>query len=346
MLIISSNINAQQIGDYKPSLKKYGLGKMRKAPKKIFISTFNVHFEIYKEALDVKTASQGIRNTQKGKATARAAVGLEGIAPTDVQLSVDKLYQEYIDLLKEGGYEIISLEEASKTKAYEGWNRSDGPYIIESGLPGVLVAVPTDYSFMYKKETKKGKKSNGNFRFEVPKLSKELDGAIIAQVDLYLVYSDSKEPFFKGNAAKVKILTDYRLASTFSVTAPKEAKKIKGFGSIGIAGAESVTNVTTKVAFYQGKTGLGSEAAYEGGIKSDLAIEGIIKKQKVVAYQAQGTSTPTSFAPYYSGIDLADRFSKNTTWIPVDSKKFAEGLYMACKKLLTEQTNGFLSSVK
>lgn len=342
-LFISIAVCAQSLGEYKPGLSKYGLKEFKKAPKKIYISNFSIHFEIYKDAVDYKAAG-GFRNAKTGEATARAAIGLQNIETRDIQAQTDKLYNEFISDLKKGGYEVISTDEAGQTSTYEGWERAQGPYIQESGLPGVLVAVPNDYSFYYKRETKKGKKKKG-FLGGLGKpaaLSKQLGDAVIADVDLYVMFTEDKQSLFKGNAAKVKILTNLRLVGQYAITSEKKG------GMIKFKGATTVDYVNSKVDFFQGKMGLGSKGAYQVSLKKPLEINGVIAKEKVVAYQKGESKFLTSFnTNSYNGLSfytLEDRFSTTAKWLEVDSKKYAEGLYNACNKVLSEASSNFLSA--
>ncbi len=345
LLLFTFSLSAQSLGEYKPGLSKYGIKEFKKGTKKIYISNFSINFEVYKDAVDYKAAG-GFRSTVRGEATARAAVGLLKIESSDIQAQADKLYKEFIANLTAAGYEIISPEEAGKTEAYAGWEKADGPYIQESGLPGVLVAVPDGYSFFYKGETKKGKKKKG-FLGGIGKpatLSKQLGDATIAEVDLYVMFTEDKQSLFKGNAAKVKILTNLRLVGSYAITSEKKG------GMIKFKGATTVDQVTSKVNFFKGKVGLGTKGAYQVSLKKPLEITGIIPQEKITAYQKGATTYLTSFnTSSYNGLtfySLENRFSETAKWIDVNSKKYAQGLYEACSKILKDSSTNFLASSK
>lgn len=342
---IASTVQAQSLGEYKPGLSKYGIKEFRKAPKKIYISNFNIHFEVYKDAVDYKAAG-GFRGTKRGEATARAAVGILKLETSDIQAQTDRLYNEFIADLKAGGYEIISSDQAATIDVYEGWERADGPYVEESGMPGVLTAVPSDYSFFYKREDKKGKKKKG-FLGGVGKpaaLSKQLGGAVIAEVDLYVMFTEDKQSLFKGNAAKVKILTNLRVVGNYAITSEKKG------GFIKMKGATTVDYVNSGVNFFQGKTGLGSKGAYQVSLKKPLEIQGVIPQEKIVAFQKGGLTFLTSFnTNSYNGLSFytqENRFSDTAKWLEVDSKKYAEGLYNACSKILKNSATDFVAASK
>lgn len=327
---------AQDLEEFKPGKEKYGLGKLKKGPKKIYIASFNVNFETYKEAVSYKS-SGGFRNTAKGEATASAAIGINGLQEADIQEKTNQLYNDFIEDLKVKGFEIITAETAGKTDTYEGWEKSSGPYVIESGLPGVMTSVPDGYSFFYKGETKKGKKKKGflNGSLVPQKLSDDLDDAVVANVNLYFMYSEAGNDFFKNaGGAKVKMFTNYRLIGDYVVAAPKK----KG---LRLKGAQTQERINSMVSFTKGKTGLGAETQYNGTLKKDLEINGVIKKEKVVAYSKQTSETATSFKPV---VIAGASYSSLTKWIDVDSKKYVEGLYNAGNKFLDFHTSEFLSN--
>ena len=336
--IVALSSNAQSLGEFKPGIQDYGTGKLKKNPKKIYIASFNVYFEVYKEAIDFKQGSS-MFGTAKGDATARGAIGINGLMENDIQSKTNQLYTKFINDLKSNGFEVITPDLASKTDTYEAWQKASGPYVVESGFPGVLISVPENYSFFYKRENSDGKKKKGAFggSFVPQKLSKEMDDAVVADVDLYFMYSENGDNWLKGNGAQVKMFTNYRLISAYSVSAPKENKVI------GFKGAQSNEAIQTKIVFTQGKIGLGAETQYIGTLKKDLEIDGVIPKEKFVVYSKQSSATATSFTPV---VIAGPSYSKNTKWIDVSSKDYSEGLFNAADAFLQHHTKEFLNNYK
>ncbi|MGY5351826.1 hypothetical protein ACXGQW_04565 [Wenyingzhuangia sp. IMCC45533] len=345
ILFCGVTLTAQNISEAKVSGKTYGASKMKKATKKLFINSFNVNYEIYKEAIDVKTGSSGFRGKRTGDATARAAIGLSGIIKDDIQVKTDQLYTEFVADYKAKGFEIVNIEQAQKIEIFDGWEKETGPYVKESGFPGVLTSIPTGYSFLYKKRSKSGKVKKGLWGgyFNAPIISKQLDNAFVVDIDLYVVYSEESSKGFNlgslSKVAKVKINTNLRLAADYAIVAPKAPTKLGVFGSIGFKGATTVDYIrsTYNVSYSKVKVGAGAEGQYNGLLKKPIEISGVMKKEKVSAYQKQSSFTPTSFSSYGPTF-MEDRFSKNATWVKVDSKKYAEGLYKACDAFLEENT--------
>jgi hypothetical protein len=347
VICFAISLNAQSLGKIKITDKTYGLNKMKKSSKKIYINSFNVDFEIYKEAVDFKAGGDGGRIAgNKSSATARAAVGLSGVDANKMQEKTNLLFNNYVNRLKKEGYEIITGEEAGKTEALQGWDKASGPYATESRT-GIVACAPENYTFFYKKA---GILGLGGLGIQA-KLSKELDDAIIADVNMHVMFSENGSDFFSAGGAKVKILTNLRLIDEYAVSIPKKLKEKKStlgklFGSVQMKGATETYPVNSMVSFTYGKMGLGSTAQFTGSLKEDIEIEGVMKKEKIVAYQKQGSFTPTSLSTFSDYTNaLADRFSKTAKWIEVDSDKYAEGYYIACNTFLEKQLDAFFDSL-
>ncbi|AQS94061.1 hypothetical protein BXQ17_08275 [Polaribacter sp. BM10] len=347
-LCLSFTLNAQTLDNLKITSKKYGLSKMKKAQKKIYINSFNVNFEIYKEAIDFKAGGNGGRiGGNTSSATAKAAVGLSGVDANKMQAKTNKLFENFKQRLKSEGYEIISADVAGKAKSLEKWNKATGPFMKEN-IPGVITCAPENYVFYYKK---KGALGLGGLGIQA-KLSKELGDVIIADVNLNVMFSESGNDWMKGRAAKVKIKTNLRLVNDYVITVPQKLKKKKStlgklFGSVKIKGAVDTYPINSMISFSYGKAGLGSQAQFNGTLKDDAEISGVMKKEKIVAYQKQGSFTPTSFTSFSNYLDAKeDRFSKNAKWITVDSDAFANGFYIACNTFIDKQLNAFFSKIK
>lgn len=347
-------VNSQNLGEIKINSQKYGMNKMKKAPKKIYINTFNINYEFYKEAVDFKAGGNGGRiGGNNSSATARAAIGLGGIDAKLMQEKTNLLYNNFVKKLKSKGYKIISAEEAGKTDLYKGWQKTTGPYVKEN-FSGIINTVPEGYSFFYKRKNKKGEYKKG-FLAGVgnqAKLSKAFGDAIIADVNLYVMFTENGTSLFKGRAAKVKLKTNLRLAGDYTISIPQKTKKKKSFtgklfGSVKIKGATDTYPAKSNIMFSQGKVGLGSKASYIGTLKNDIEINGVLEKQKIVAYQKQGSFVPTSFSTFSNYLDAkADRFSSTAKWIDVDPNKYADGFYNACDSFLNKHLDALFSKLK
>ena len=343
VICFANSVNSQSIGKIKTTSKKWAFKTMKKASKRIYINSFNVNFEVYKEAIDFKAGGNGGRMMgNRSSSTAKAAIGLGGIDGRMMQEKTNLLYKNYLQRLESEGYEIISTEEASKTDVLKDWTKATGPYLKEN-LSGIITCAPENFTFYYKK---KGFLGLGGMNVQ-PKLAKQLNNALVTDVNLYVIFSETGNDWMKGRAAKVKIKTNLRLVGEYAIVIPQKFKKKKTtvgklFGSVKVKGASDLHRVNSSVAFYDQV-----QASYTGTLKEDLEINGIMKKEKVVAYQKQGSFTPTSFSSFATYVNAkADRFSKNAKWIDIDGNKYAEGFYNACNTFLDKQLDEFFSKIK
>jgi hypothetical protein len=353
IFFISLSSFSQTTEEVKIKTKFYGASKMKKAPKKIYINSFNVNYEIYKEAVDFKAGGNGGRiGGNTSNATARAAVGLGGIDANKMQEKTNLIYENYINRLKSEGYTIVTADEAAKTDVFKDWQKASGPFVAEN-LKGIMTTSPENYTSFYKRKTTKGEVKKGflgGVGLEA-KLSKQLDDAIIADVNLFVMFSENGNDWMKGRAAKVKIKTNLRLINNYAISIPVQKKKKKGiagklFGSISIKGATNHYPANSNVKFAQGKVGLGTTSSFIGTLKEDVEVNGVLKKEKIVAYQKQGSFVPTSFSTFSTYLDAkADRFSKTAKWIEIDGNKYAEGFYNVCNTFLTKQLDAFFDKL-
>ena len=328
----------QSLGEFTPKKKTFGMKKLRKNPKKIYIANFAVNIQVYKDAQQTKS---GDKNYRKGKVTgsakAVAAVGIGNLDKEIVQEKVNLLYDDYVKELKTNGFEIINANEAKDIDSYRNWEKAVGPFVIESKIPGVITIVPKNYSFYYKNRTKIAKKFRVGANVSAA-ISKDLDNALISDVQMYFLFTeDGAKDWLSGKAAKVKIKVNYRLINSTAITS---VKKHSGLLSMG---KKTFDQVASNVNFTQGKNKIGGSAisTYSGFLKNDLEISGVIKKEKIVAYQKQDEDRITSFKNFA----LAEnRISKNVKLIDVDSKAFSEGFYLAGKKFLFHHLNELLEN--
>ncbi|MDO3693759.1 hypothetical protein QVZ41_02715 [Wenyingzhuangia sp. chi5] len=357
-VLMSMNFYAQQITEVKLKTKDYNLKKAKKQ-NKIFINSFSVYFEIYKEVADSKQGYKGTRGKVTGDAKVRLGVGLKGVDIDAVQAKTDLLYQETITKIKEKGFELVGIEEAKKIEFFEDYLVGKGPFMIEQDhLPGVIQSVPSGYSFMYKdpKKTELGKAVNkltSKFNFSQysakQNISKDLGDVMVMDINMYVMFTEQPKGGFKlpsslDKVAKVKIVTNLRLIDNYTVVKSADTEKMGLLGSLGSKGAAVATDVISSVDIVYGKNKIGGSplASYTGGLKDPVEILGVMKKDKISAYQRQQTISPSLNSSAYQnigGISLAtveNRFSKNASWIEVDGEKYSEGLYNVCHVFLEE----------
>lgn len=319
---------AQELGDFKPKDDGFKTNKIGEGPKKLYIANFTINFEMYKEAIDKKAAG-GFGRTIKGAAKAKAAIGLATLDKEAIQAKANQLYNEFVAEFKNKGYEIISAEKAGITDTYKNWKKASGPEVFETDMKGIIAVVPADFSYYYKDRNAFSSKF-GNFAKTSQNLSKELDNALIADVSLIYVFCETGTDWNIGNQAKVKLLVNYRLAAQHNVSDEKTGAGITSM----FDKSKQAVGLSSTVNFTRGKLPIGGspESQYIGLMKSDLEIDGVLKKEKVIAFSTQKQITATLLNPVVSIIGQS--YSETAKWLEPDGKKYAEGIYLAGTKFI------------
>lgn len=343
LLTFAGNLLAQDIGlgEFKPGEQSYGLNKLKGKADKIYIAGFNVVYQIYNEKQDFKQGGSGLGGTYKGDAKAEVSVGLDGLTNQDVQQITDKLYADYVAALKTKGLTVINAEEAGKTDSYSDYIKMAGGNVSLAQFPGTMTTSPTGYEYFIKKMNKSGKVKAGGFLGQTQtmyaKLSKELDDAIIADVNMYVMFVEDKNAF-KGNGANIKITTSLRLAGPEAIVMTDDRKGLK------LKGQNTVTSISSALNFYHGKIGAGATTVYTGTLKKGLGIGGVIEDTKIQSFanrRQDFTGVKTIYGTFYNPDDVS---SKAARVVAVDAAKYNEGVYMAAHKFMDHHTQKFLNS--
>ncbi len=342
LLFIAMASHAQILGEFDPKANfSQALGKM-KGEKNIYIANFNVNFQVYNEKEDFKQGGRAFGGgAYKGDAKASLSVGLTGVSEKDVQEATDMLYQDFLDQLKAKGLNVINVDDAGKTDTYSDYVKLQGGKVSMSQYAGVMTATPSNYSYYAKKVTDDGKVKKGGFlgqpHFVYAKLSKDLNNAIIANVDLFVMFVEDKNAW-GGAGANIKIKTNMRLAATEAIISTSDAK-------IKLKGQNSIENITSTVAFYRGKMGLGPETMYVGVLKDALPIGDVVEATKVQSYANNRTDFTGTSVGLYTMYNPDNVSSEKQKVIQVDGKKYAKGAYEACKKMIGHHTSTVLEKL-
>ena len=333
--------SAQTLGEFKPKDNSYGLKKIKS--KKVYIASFTVNYQVFNEKEEFKQGGRMLGGgAYKGDAKSALSVGLEGITEKGVQTVTDSLYKDFIAMLKAKGMEIISAEEAGKTNTYEGFTKVTGGSINEAQFPGTLASTPTGMEYYVKSIDKSGKEKSGGFlgnvNFVHAKLSKDLDDAVIADVDLFVLFIQDKNSW-DGAGANIKVKTNMRLAGNESIEMTKHAK-------IKFKGENTHTAINSQVGFFSGKMGAGIVSSYIGTIGKSMEVSGVIEDRKLQAFAKNSTDYVGVKTVYGKYFNPADASTTSTTIIPVDEKKYIEGAFQACKKFIEFHTDAFLKEIQ
>lgn len=332
---------AQTIGEFKPKETKYGVSKAKSA-KDVYISNFTVNYQIYNEKEKFKQGGYQLGGGYKGDAKAEVSVGLTGLTEEDVQQITDKLYADFVGQIKAKGLNIINADQAAKIETYEDYTRIQGGKVSLAQFPGVMSSTPTGYEYFVKKVDKSGKTKSGGFlgnpMMLYPKLSKELGDAIIADVNLYVMFVEDKNAF-QGGGASLKVKTNLRLAGPEAIVMTSDAKfKLKG--------QNTVTGISSTVNFAHGKMGMGATTSYSGLLAKSLPIQNVIEDTKVTSFARGGIDMIGTKMLYVTYFSPENRTSETAKIVEVDSKKYSEGVYSAAKKFLDYHTSEFLGELK
>ena len=340
LLLSAGNLMAQTLGEFKPKETKYGVNKAKNA-KRIYISTFAVNYQIYNEKEDFKQGGSMLGGGYKGDAKAQLSIGLTGLSEQQVQQVTDKLYADYIAQLKAKGFEIISADEAGKKETYADYTKLNGGKVSLAQYPGMMASAPTGFEWFVKNVDKSGKAKSGGFLGTTaslyPKLSKDLGDAIIADVNLFVMFVEDQNAF-QGAGANIKVKTSLRLAGPEALISTKEAK-------IKMKGQNEIIPINSTLGFYHGKVGLGATTSYVGSLGKGLTIDNVIQDTKVQSFAKNSADVTGTSIGMYTMFNPDNNESKSTKVIEVDGKKYAEGVYQAAKKLIDHHTQAFLSDL-
>lgn len=301
-------VNAQTLGDFKPGKTgPVSLGKAKFDNKNIYIADFAVHYQVYSEKSATKKGGSGIFGAVMGAAKASLAVGLD-ISEATLQHITNDAYAQFIADLKAKGFNVMKADEAKNTEFYKDYQYSTNlkmsPYHKEEGT---LTVHPQNVGFFYKE---KGATEN------TTKLSKELNDAAVVRVELYVEFVKASGSSKSGIGANVVAKTNLVLSEDNTI-----AHFIVGRNKIG-----------------------GSPLAeYQGVLKKDLDVDGVIKEEKITNYVASdydNWGTKTAFGTLYSAKNKA---TAKAAIVPADADKYKKGVEQAIDVFLKHHLNEFQS---
>lgn len=335
-VIITSGAFAQTTGE--PSYKDYGYGqkKFNKAEKKIYIAQFRVIYQLMADWTESTNGGYQLGGGVKGKATARLAVGLQGIEDSDLKEITDNLFNEYINTLKAEGYEIIPASQAAGTEPYSDFEQKTGGDLSLAQYPGYIMSIPTGFEYFVKRTTNKGVEKK-TFLDDSPKLSVALDGAVVAKVNLVVKFVQEAESGaskalgkLSGSVAKLVMETDLRIANDAAMGA--------GTFTTDVAQTQAMyTYAVRKIA---------PEAQCSFLLKDQVNIDGVVEKKK---YKSVETANVDMWGTQVGAMRIfsADNaYFENIQAVPVDAATYKNGVQEAGGKFISATLNEFLSSSK
>jgi hypothetical protein len=306
LLMGISTVNAQSLGDFKPG--KAGPKSLERPKfdnKNVYIADFAVHYQVYSEKSASKKGGSGIYGKVMGAAKASLAVGLD-ISQETLQKITDEAYAKFIADLKANGFNVMQGDEAKNTDFYKGYKYSTNLSMTPSStMEGAVTVHPQNVGFFY---NEKGSSTN------TTKLSKELNDAAVARIDLYVEFVKTKGSNKSGIGANVVAKTNLVLSDNNTI-----AHFIVGRNKIG-------------------GSPLGE---YQGVLNKDLDIDGVIKEEKITNYvdsDYDNWGTSTAFGTVYSAKNKA---TSKAAIVPADTDKYEKGVVLAINTFLSHHVSEF-----
>ncbi len=184
---------------------------------------------MFRDAVSYKAGSNNRDGSARDGAKAKLALSLEGIVAADLQKITDELYQEFVADLQSKGLEIIGIDQVGSTETYAEFTKRTGGQVIPTEIPGMITVTPTGHEYYVKGLNKKGREKKGfgllgDAEINSNKsLSKELGNALVAKVNLYVMFKEMKEGW-NPSGATVKIKTNLRLVAYDYKSAEKKER--------------------------------------------------------------------------------------------------------------------------
>lgn len=331
-------INSQIISDFKPKFDNFGMKPKKKASKKVYINSFNVLVEVYREDIDYKEQGE-FRGKGRAEASAQAALGIVGVDSKLLLEQTDRLYKEFISNLEAQGFEIVASSEVKNTKYHKGSESFEGPIIRESANPGMLEIIPSEFKGFTSKKNAEGKESKksgffpgmkglGKMAKNTNMLSKQLNDAIVLDVNLTLAWSKTGGSWFNSlSGANAKIETQLALGEK-AISAPKNS-------SSKSKGGEDYYILPNDFVVAQG-SGM-KKVSWKGYLKKPITIDGVLENTTVETFNRGQVAKTYDIGNLYRVTEWTSTISENAKFVEVDGNKFAGALYASGKAFIDSQ---------
>lgn len=293
-----TTVNAQSLGDFKPGTTgPKSLSRPTFDNKNVYIADFAVHYQVYSEKSASTKGGSGLFGKVMGATNASLAVGLN-ISEKTLQSITNKAYTDFVADLKTQGFNVMNAEEAKTTDYYKDYKYSTNLDMIASNsIEGAVTVHPQNVGFFYKQ----GASTN------TTKLSKELNDAAVVRIDLYVEFVETRGSNKSGFGANVVAKTNLVLSEN-----------------------------NTMAHFTVGRNKIGGSplGEYQGVLKKDLDIDGVIKEEKISNYVASdydNWGTSTAFGKVYRA---GNKATSKATIVPADADKYEKGVEQAINTFL------------
>jgi hypothetical protein len=248
----------------------FNQGKFKNAPKRVYINSFNIYFEVFGSA---EASTSGGENFGRVHSATKTAMGvaLYGVDIEDFLEIANQAYEYFKKDLISKGFEIVSPDEAGKTSLYSDWTRIKGGALSSAEEKGFVRATPVGFEYFVPGVKKSGKEQNTIFD-RSPALSKELNDAIIADVSFTFDFIDMK--VFRSELLNIS--------------------NVKGKVNFKVERMPGTKMDVSKVNFSFGKTLTAATASIQTELKKSIPIVAPVFKDEKFSEttQAQATNIP------------------------------------------------------
>jgi hypothetical protein len=319
--------NAQTISELKVASTETGKGKLRKAPKRVYIAEFKVFYQVLYVAQEKKKA-RVYSDMIKSAATAKLSMGLQGISEADLVSNTDYLYQHVVQKLTAAGYQIVTPDEMAGIKEFRGWERKKGGGLSNAQFEGFLMSSPSNFEY-FVKGTKEDGREKGTFTDNSAKISFQGDNVTVLKIDLVVPMAEDGESY--ASAA-----FDLGGAKVVGETALKLSKRaIYGKGISNAAG--------TWCSFVNSEAMGLPTSMCQYSLKDDLDIDGVLEKKKVKAVAVANVSWGTNMG-LYRYFEVENAFMEKVEPILVDPEKYNKGVRLAGEAFVNYGIDDFLKN--
>lgn len=278
------------------SFNSYGQKKFHKAPKRVYIASFKVFYQVY-------ISDEHKHNKHDKMPSHEFEATLAGVDVPDFQNITDELYRYFIDTLTQGGYQIIPFDSVKNLNYFKGWEEHKGGEVTHSHIEGYLLSRPSNYTHYEHQDNQKI-----SFVDDWPRLSNELDSAVIIDVEFVL-------PFVQTKHSKTGYEGHHIADAHLQLNLAPE-----------VGGDDASATARTEIKIMYGNLyGVSAISAIASWLKHSKNITGVLKSEQLVpkANEAQPN--------YYSLVFDQEGIAKVTHHVECDKEQYKKSTLMEMK---------------
>lgn len=324
---IQNQINAQTVKKEKIKFSGTGKKKFNDAGKKIYIEQFSVNYQYIYAASKSTRGGRQMGGGYLGNAKAALFLGLDGIKAQELQKLTDELYADFTKKLKTKGFTIVTGE---TYKNHPYYKKAD---VFKGGEPfqyykGFISTAPTGMIYL-----EKGKKF-----FASLKTSNELDGVIVARVNIMIPFAEDGES--QGSRA---------LTKTFGGVAKVVAKPNLRIGSTTIEtksklGFEKYNTYSTLIDISYKKS-LKYQASFTAQPRKEIAIANVLPTKKYKAVKSANQDLDGVSSGNYRIFNVPDAELEKMQKVSFKGDKYYKGVKEAADYFISTSIDNFLSNI-